>query len=83
LPVAPEEVLEKLSAAVDEAKDVMRELHSATKGQREAIRRQIETEVHDAIEGLYREVRAQMEREARKVIARLERDWRKKLGLDG
>lgn len=82
MPVAPEEVLGKLAAAVEEAREVLRELHATGKGQREAIRNQIKAEVKKATSEVRREVQAQMTQEAKQVVERLEQDWRKKLGLD-
>lgn len=80
--VAPEEVLGKLTGAVEEAREVLRDLHAAAKGQRETIRNQIQAEVREVTNEIRREVEAQMVREAKQVIARIEQDWRQKLGLD-
>lgn len=82
MPVAPEEVLGNLAVAVEDAKEVLRELRSEAKGQREAIRHQIQAEAREATNEVRREVEAQMVREAKQVITRLEQDWRQKLGLD-
>lgn len=80
----PEEVLEALQKAIDEAKETIRELHGAraaaldiVKKQKQEIREAIRSEVGAAIQELRADTKEQLERGVGEIVSAL----RERLGL--
>lgn len=89
MPVAPEEILNKLTAAIQEAKDTTRELHEARKRYIEAVRHQeadvrnlVEQRVDRAVGDIRVKARADMEEALEAEISSFVADLRMKLGMD-
>lgn len=88
MPLQPEEVLQQITAAIEEAKGTIRELHTARKDaiavikeNDRKIRESIEAEVHKVVGELSSSAEKAMHLEVSQVINRLEGAWRDKLGL--
>lgn len=88
MPVAPEDVLKSLQAAVDEARVATREAHEAHKMLRQDLKNQqrfivdtLTAEVADAVARIEVGAEDAMRERASKVIDQIAADWRAKLGL--
>lgn len=88
MPLTAEEVLKKLLAATDEAKETTRALHEARGAALDVIKKQkheiaeiIQTTVEAAFAELSEDAKMKMVDGIDAVIKGIEHDWREKLGL--
>ena len=88
MPITPEETLQKILDATQEARVTVQELHEqraalldVLKSQRQRIDRDIQDEVERTVEVLRQEATRAMKAGVEWVINELRDDWRQKLGL--
>lgn len=88
MPMKPEEVLTKLTEAIQEAKDTTRELHTARKNYIETVRReesmvkeQIQREVHQWVNEIATKARADMNEAVSESVDEIAKAIKEKMGL--
>lgn len=89
MPVTTEEMLKKLTDAIEEAHASIRVLHEARAAANDVIKSNqkkiadlLIQEVEAHVKMLYKDSQLSMTMAVEQVIKRLETDWRKKLGLE-
>lgn len=88
MPLAAEDVLQKLIEAIDEAKSTIRELHEARGASMDIIKKQkkdiadkIQKEVETEVKKITDDIRRQSIEAVEKIMNDIQHDWRVKLGL--
>lgn len=88
MPLAPQDVIEKLTTAIEESKALLRDLHAARsdtlaflKRERDHIDDLLADQVRAGVEGMLADVRQRAFDAVDQLIEEIRTDWREKLGL--